>query len=162
MVLVFLFVQNRKLTTCAANDKEPRSPEWLRRDGSAINRGRLVLFALDRPALSGAVNATAPEPVRQEAFIRALAATFRRRVLLRAPAPLLRRAMGELSSLFLSSQRVVSSKATGAGFSFTFATPGAAFADLFAKPCPTGSGGVIELARRRHESSSRRTEHAAL
>jgi hypothetical protein len=79
---------------------------------------RMLLAAVDDPLWHGAINATAPEPVRQVDFQRALARTLRRPLILRAPGWLLRVMLGEMSSLFLFSQRVVPARAQALGFTF--------------------------------------------
>lgn len=79
---------------------------------------RMILAAIDDPLWHGAINATAPEPVRHGDFQRALARTLRRPVLLRVPAWVLRMTLGEMSSIFLFSQRVIPARAQALGFSF--------------------------------------------
>jgi uncharacterized protein (TIGR01777 family) len=79
----------------------------------------LVLFVLGKKTLTGALNATAPEPVRAEAFMRALAGTLRRPLWpVRIPAPVVRGALGELAELFVDGQRVVPARALELGFRF--------------------------------------------
>jgi uncharacterized protein (TIGR01777 family) len=79
----------------------------------------LVLFVLGRRTLTGALNATAPEPVRAEAFMRALASALRRPLWpVRIPAPIVRGALGELAELFVDGQRVVPARALALGFRF--------------------------------------------
>ncbi|NOT42669.1 MAG: TIGR01777 family protein [Alphaproteobacteria bacterium] len=79
---------------------------------------RMLLAGIDDPLWHGAINATAPEPVRNADFQRALARVLNRPVFLRAPAWLLRTMLGEMSSIFLFSQRVVPSRAQALGFTF--------------------------------------------
>jgi uncharacterized protein (TIGR01777 family) len=79
---------------------------------------RMILAAIDDPLWHGAINATAPEAVRHADFQRALARTLNRPLFLRAPAWLLRSLLGEMSSLFLFSQRVVPARAKALGFTF--------------------------------------------
>jgi uncharacterized protein (TIGR01777 family) len=101
---------------------------------------RLTLFALDHPDLSGPVNAVAPNPVSQEGFMRLLGRVLDRRILLRAPARLLRLGLGELSDLFLTSQRVLPAAALAAGFQFRFPELAGALADLYRRDAPAISG----------------------
>ena len=56
--------------------------------------------------------------MRHVDFQRALARTFHRPLFLRAPAWLLRLMLGEMSSIFLFSQRVVPARAQALGFAF--------------------------------------------
>jgi hypothetical protein len=83
----------------------------------------LVRFLLNRPDAHGAVNATAPRPVTNEEFSRTLARVIRRPCVLRAPAFVLRLAMGEMAdALLLSGQRVVPERAQEMGFTFEYET----------------------------------------
>jgi len=93
----------------------------------------LIRFALAQPALSGPVNATAPETPTQAGFTRALAACYRRRVYLRVPAPLLRLAGGEMAGLLLDGENVVPQAASAAGYVFRFPTVELALRDLTAR-----------------------------
>jgi len=86
-----------------------------------------VLFLLDTPALSGPVNLTAPQPVTNAAFTRALGQAVHRPALLPAPAFALRLALGEMADVaLLASARVYPSRLTSAGFRFTHNTIGQA------------------------------------
>jgi uncharacterized protein (TIGR01777 family) len=79
-----------------------------------------VKFLLDRADLSGPVNLTAPEPVTNAEFTKALARTLRRPAVLQLPAPLLRAALGELAGELLGSSRVRPVKLVEAGFTFRY------------------------------------------
>ena len=82
----------------------------------------LVLFALDQRTLTGALNATAPEPVQAAEFMATLAATLKRPLWpVRIPAPLVRAAFGELAELFVDGQRVVPARALELGYRFEHA-----------------------------------------
>lgn len=78
---------------------------------------RLILYAIDHP-LTGAVNATAPNPVTVNAFAQALGAALHRPALARAPAFALRLMLGEAADALLHLQRVVPRRALDAGFEF--------------------------------------------
>jgi hypothetical protein len=81
----------------------------------------LVRFALDTPGAQGALNATAPHPVTNADFTRALARALERPALVPAPAFALRLLLGEMAdALLLSGQRAVPAKAERLGFTFTF------------------------------------------
>jgi uncharacterized protein (TIGR01777 family) len=81
----------------------------------------LVGFLLAHPSVSGPINATAPTPVTNAAFTRALARALRRPALLTAPAFALRLAMGELADgLLLAGQRVIPERALALGFQFAY------------------------------------------
>ena len=81
----------------------------------------LVCWALRTPAVSGALNATAPTPVTNKEFARALGRAFHRPSFLPTPGFALRLLLGEMADgLLLSGQRVVPAKAEALGFSFTY------------------------------------------
>lgn len=72
--------------------------------------------------ISGPVNLTAPEPVRNSEFTRALAATLRRPAFLPVPAPLLRLAFGQMADeLLLSGAAVLPERAEAIGYRFAHA-----------------------------------------
>lgn len=79
---------------------------------------RMILVAIDDRRFEGSINAVAPEPLRHADFQRALAHTFKRPLFLAAPACALKAAMGEMSGIFLDSQRVVPKRAAELGFTF--------------------------------------------
>ncbi len=92
---------------------------WVSLDDAAF----AFLHALHRDDLSGPVNVTAPAPVRNDDFTRILAGALGRPARFRVPAAVLRTASAEMAAeVFLASQRVVSSRLTGAGFVFRDAT----------------------------------------
>lgn len=80
---------------------------------------RLIAFAVASPELDGAVNATAPKPVRNAAFSAALGRALQRPAFLPVPAWPLETALGAFArELLLGGQRVVPLKAQAAGFEF--------------------------------------------
>jgi uncharacterized protein len=87
-----------------------------------------IRFLLDRAECSGPFNLTAPHPVSDSEFTAALHTAFRRPDLswLRVPAPVLRLALGEMSSELLSSSRVIPKRLLEAGFGFSYTSVGAA------------------------------------
>ncbi|MBI3321719.1 MAG: TIGR01777 family protein [Candidatus Omnitrophica bacterium] len=89
---------------------------WVHRD-DVIG---LVEWALTHPELAGAVNATAPQPVRMAAFCRELGRALRRPSWAPAPAPVLRLLLGEMADLLVTGQRVVPQAALQAGYPFRF------------------------------------------
>lgn len=91
---------------------------------------RVLELALEDPALSGPVNAVAPEPVRQREFQQALTRRLHRPLWLRIPAVPLRWAMGEMSELLVRSQRVAPRRLREAGFEFRHPALSGALADL--------------------------------
>ncbi len=94
----------------------------------------LVRFALRTPALSGPINATAPAPVTNSEFARALGRALRRPALMPAPAVALRLLLGEMAdALLLSGQRAVPARAQQHGFTFRYPELDAALAALFGR-----------------------------
>jgi predicted DCC family thiol-disulfide oxidoreductase YuxK len=91
---------------------------------------RLLEFAIDTPRVSGPLNAVSPEPVTHRHFQKRLAQQLRRPLWLRAPAPVLRAALGEMAQLLVDGQRVVPSYATTLGFKFHHPRIEGAFRDL--------------------------------
>ncbi|HVE87807.1 MAG TPA: TIGR01777 family oxidoreductase, partial [Myxococcales bacterium] len=102
---------------------------WVHRDDVVS----LLLHALQSPQASGVLNGTAPEPVTNADFTRALGRALHRPAFLRAPATALRLALGEMSTLLLDGQRVVPRRTLETGFHFAYPTLDAAFAHLFAR-----------------------------
>jgi len=82
-----------------------------------------ILFALDTPALAGPIDVTAPNPVTNADFTRALGRQLHRPTVLPAPAFALRFALGEMADeALLASARVFPVRLSGAGFAFTHPT----------------------------------------
>ena len=93
---------------------------------------RLVAWILQNDGASGPVNATAPTPVTNVEFSKALGHALRRPSVMPAPAFALRIALGEMAdALLLSGQRALPVRATGLGFSFRFTHIDEALADIF-------------------------------
>jgi hypothetical protein len=90
----------------------------------------LIRFALDRPEVTGPLNACAPDPVTQDEFGRRLAAAMGRPHWFPAPGPLLRLGLGEMSTLVLTGQRAMPRKALDHGYSFAYPKLEDALADL--------------------------------
>lgn len=70
----------------------------------------------------GAFNLTAPEPVDNAGFTRALADALRRPALLAVPAPVLRIGLGEMSTLLVDGQRVLPARLQERGRAFVWPT----------------------------------------
>jgi uncharacterized protein (TIGR01777 family) len=88
------------------------------------------IFCLENEALRGAVNAVAPEPVRNERFTVAFARAIDRPVFLPVPLPALQMALGDSVDMVLSSSRVVPQALVDAGFQFAFPELALALKDL--------------------------------
>jgi len=80
-----------------------------------------VKHLLEHPDLSGPVNLTAPNAVRNAEFSMALGRVLKRPALMRAPAAALRLALGEVAdAVLLSSARVQPEALTLTGYTFRF------------------------------------------
>ncbi len=91
----------------------------------------LIQFALANESLNGAVNASAPGPVRNTEFTQTLAQELRRPAIFPAPMFLLRLLFGEMPGAVLeASQRAMPVAAEKAGFDFRFTELGPALRDL--------------------------------
>jgi uncharacterized protein (TIGR01777 family) len=99
---------------------------WIHLDDVA----QLSLFAIENLDIRGPLNASAPWPVRNEEFTRALATTLHRPALFRVPAFALRVLFGEFSRELLDSKRVLPAVATEHGFRFQFPELAPALKDL--------------------------------
>jgi uncharacterized protein len=111
---------------------------------SLVDEVGAIRFLLDRPAISGPVNLTAPNPVTNAEFTTALDATLGRPKVLRLPVPglrlpsagvgvptqALRLALGEMAGELLASARVLPRVLTDAGYTFThpYITPALRYA----------------------------------
>jgi len=80
-----------------------------------------VRFLLDRDDVSGPVNVTSPEPVRNREYTKAIGRAVHRPALAIVPATALRAALGGFADEgVLVSQRVVPTRLENAGFNFAF------------------------------------------
>lgn len=102
---------------------------WIHRDDLA----RLVGHAIEHESLSGPVNGTAPNPVRQVTFARSLASVLRRPALVPTPAAALRAVLGGFAEELLASRRCVPQAALDSGFRFEHSALGSALEDLLAR-----------------------------
>lgn len=108
---------------------------------------RLIAHAVATPSLAGAVNGTAPEPVRNLAFARALGRALHRPAVLPAPAAPLRLALGAFADeLLLEGQSVVPTAALASGFRFIHPTLDAALADIVGASKPARPTPAVHLA----------------
>jgi uncharacterized protein (TIGR01777 family) len=81
---------------------------------------QLIIWCLDNPAVSGPLNASAPNPVRNQQLTRELATALNRPALLPLPKFAARIALGEFANSLFFSQRVVPEYALSHGFQFQF------------------------------------------
>jgi hypothetical protein len=80
----------------------------------------MILYAIENAGLKGGFNATAPNPVTNTEFTRALAHAVHRPAIIPVPALALKLVFGEMSEVLLDSQRAVPAAAEAAGFKFRF------------------------------------------
>lgn len=100
---------------------------WIHRDDEV----GLVLWAIDDGAASGAINASAPNPVRNREFSKALGRTLKRPAVMPVPRFALEAMRGEeLTDQILGSLRVVPRRALDLGFTFRFSEIEPALRDL--------------------------------
>lgn len=92
-----------------------------------------LLFCLDDSRAQGAFNLTAPHPVDNGEFSRAVGRVLRRPALLPVPGFALQLLYGEMSTLVTTGQRVVPSRLTELGFEFRHPELAPALADVLGK-----------------------------
>jgi uncharacterized protein (TIGR01777 family) len=93
----------------------------------------LARWIIETPAVSGAVNASAPNPVTNADFARSLGRALHRPAFLPAPAFALRLLLGEMAdALLLSGQRAVPRHAEQGGFTFRYRQVDEALGAIFA------------------------------
>jgi len=86
---------------------------------------RAFLFVLEHPELSGVINFTAPNPVRNAELAKALAEVLHRPSFLPTPAFLVKLVLGEFADVVLGGQKVLPKRLLEAGFTFAYPTIGA-------------------------------------
>ena len=78
----------------------------------------LIVAALDGDAWQGPVNASAPEPVTNQAFSKALGRALRRPAIAPVPAFAIQTLYGEMAEIVTKGQRVVPKAALEHGYAF--------------------------------------------
>jgi hypothetical protein len=102
---------------------------WIHRDDWVS----LARWAIEAPAVRGPLNLSAPNPVANADFARALGRALHRPAFIPAPGLALKMILGEMAGpLLLESQRVVPAKALDGGFRFAHPDLDEALADLLA------------------------------
>lgn len=87
---------------------------WVHRDDVV----GIIRHALEHDDLQGPVHATAPTPVRQRDFAKALGRVLNRPAFLPAPSFALRLVLGQFSQELLDSRRVLPERAESSGYDF--------------------------------------------
>jgi uncharacterized protein (TIGR01777 family) len=85
---------------------------WIHRDDLVS----LYRFAVENHSVSGALNAVAPEPVRNADFSHALGRALHRPAIVPVPGFALKLLFGEMAEVILASQRVIPERTLAAGF----------------------------------------------
>lgn len=91
---------------------------WVQREDLV----RIIEFLLERDDLRGAFNASAPQPVTNAEFTRALASQLKRPALFTVPAFALKAGLGEMSRLLLAGADMRPARLEQAGFTFRYPT----------------------------------------
>jgi len=81
---------------------------------------RLIIELMSRPEVSGAVNATSPNPVSNKEFCQTLGKVMHRPCWATVPAFVLKLALGEMADMLLTGQRVLPAVAEKIGFQFRY------------------------------------------
>jgi hypothetical protein len=102
---------------------------WIHQEDHA----RAFLFLLAHPEISGSVNLTSPNPVRNRELARALGRALHRPAFMRIPGFMLRLILGEFAGVVLEGQKVLPRRLLEAGFEFLHPTIDEALADLLAR-----------------------------
>ncbi len=100
---------------------------WIHREDIAA----ILQWLLETPAASGAYNASAPNPVTNEAFTRALGRALGRPTVLPMPELALKLLFGEMSELLLVSSRMLPKRLLDEGFRFRYPELDGALAAIF-------------------------------
>lgn len=94
---------------------------------------RAIRFVMDHDQISGAVNVTAPQPIRMDMLGRMIASVLHRPYWLPVPSVVLKLALDRKSTMILDGQRVLPQVLTKAGFTFSFPTLKPALENLLLK-----------------------------
>lgn len=105
--------------------------QWM----SWIHRSDLVsllIWLLTTPSADGVYNGTAPRPVTNRGFARALGRALGRSAIVPMPSPVLRVLMGEMAQLVVTGQRVLPQRALQQGFVYRYPELDSALAAILA------------------------------
>ncbi|MCY4617630.1 MAG: TIGR01777 family oxidoreductase [Chloroflexi bacterium] len=92
----------------------------------------VILHALENNQVEGAINLTAPNPVRNREFSSSLGRALGRPALMPVPPLALKLMLGEGASVLLASQRILPTRTLDLGYRFKFTEIDAALQDLVA------------------------------
>jgi uncharacterized protein (TIGR01777 family) len=91
-----------------------------------------ILLALNHTRVAGAMNGTAPHPVTNREFSKALGGVLHRPSFMKMPGFMMRVMLGEVAAVVTTGQRVLPRKALDAGYQFKFADVDAALRAILA------------------------------
>jgi hypothetical protein len=95
----------------------------------------LLIHALDNESVEGAMNGTAPNPVRNGEFAKTLGGILNRPAFLSPPDFVIRLALGEVAdAILLTGQKVLPAVAQKTGYKFRYETAEDALRDLLDRP----------------------------
>jgi uncharacterized protein len=89
---------------------------WVHRDDVVSS----IIFVLENKKISGAVNVTAPNPVRMKEFAKILGRVLNRPSWFPVPAFILKIVLGEMSEMVLTGQKAIPEKLIREGYKFKF------------------------------------------
>lgn len=89
-----------------------------------------ILFAIDNATVVGPLNGTAPKPVTNAEFSKALGKVLGRPSFMPTPAFALKLALGEVADVITKGQRVIPKASLDAGYKFKFTDVEAALAEI--------------------------------
>jgi uncharacterized protein (TIGR01777 family) len=111
----------------------------------------LFLFALDRGEASGPINGTAPHPVRNADFSRALARALHRPFIpFGPPDTVLGLMLGPVAKMITTGQKVLPTRAQALGYHFKYPDLPGALRDLFAKRAAAPQPKPVATAHAHH------------
>ena len=91
----------------------------------------IVLYCINQTSLQGAINGTAPQPVRNNEFVKTLGAVLKRPSFLPMPAPVVRLLFGQMGEeLLLQGKAVVPKKLQDSGYQFQYTNLRSALSDI--------------------------------
>ena len=90
----------------------------------------IIMHALENEEIQGALNATAPNPVRNNEFTKTLGSVLRKPAIIPVPAFGLHLLMGEFAEFVMLSQNVLPARTEASGYEFQFSTLESALENL--------------------------------
>ena len=90
----------------------------------------MILWAIENESISGPVNGSSPNPVRNSEMTSAMASAVGRFAFLPAPRFALKLVLGEFAESLFSSQRVIPKAAVEGGYQFQYPTIESAFKEI--------------------------------